>query len=69
VIYRILFDEYINFKGMQEMNVYPFPNKKQKKISKQETVGIPRGKNKIIFDPKKYFRLQDFKRRLKDIWR
>jgi len=55
VIYRILFDEYINFKGVQGMNVYPFPNKKQKKISKQEAVGIPQGKSNIIFDPRKIF--------------
>jgi len=51
------------------MNVYPFPNKKQKKISKHETVAIPQEKNKIIYDPKKDFRLQDFKRRLRDIWK
>lgn len=37
--------------------------------TRPRTPVIPQERNKIIFDPKKDFRLQDFKRRLRDIWK
>ena len=52
------------------MTIYQFPDKKKKTgLGKKEASGKLVEKTKFTYDPKKDFRLQDFKRRLRDIWK